>query len=81
MKKILAALIAASFALAASSHAAVVDPAEPPATPAGGAPEAGLTAGAVVGGAILVGIIVAVAGGDDGDGVASTASGSGTASQ
>jgi len=84
--KIRAAVLVLTLALSSVASAAVVDPAEPPKTPAGGAPEAGLTTGQLVGGAILVGVIVAVAAGDDGDGVAagtatSTGTGTGTGTQ
>jgi len=80
--KLRAALLAVTLALAPISHGAVVDPAEPPATPAGGAPEAGIGVAGAVGIAIGIGIIAAIAGGDDGDGVApggtSTATSTGT---
>jgi hypothetical protein len=53
--------------------------AEPPATPAGGAPEAGLAGGAIVGGAIFLGVLVAVASSDnDGGAPITTAAGTAT---
>ena len=69
---------------AAPISAAVVDPNEPPATPAGGTPTAGITAGTVIGAAILVGALAALAGGDGDDvqipatGTAGTSAGTGT---
>jgi hypothetical protein len=72
MKLIGALLVAATLALPA--QAAVVDPAEPPATPAGGAPEAGIGVAGAVGIAIGIGVIAAIAsgGGDDGGGTTTT---------
>ena len=69
--KLTAALLAATLALSSLSYAAVVDPAEPPATPAGGAPEAGIGVAGAVGIAIGIGVLVAIAGGG-GDGTTAT---------
>jgi hypothetical protein len=63
--KLKAALAAATLALSSLAQAAVVDPAEPPATPAGGRPEAGIGVAGAVGIAVVVGVIIAVAAGDD----------------
>ena len=65
--KVRAAFAALAFATSMAASAAVVDPAEPPKTPAGGAPEAGIGVGGAVGIAIGVGVIIAIAAGDDGD--------------
>jgi hypothetical protein len=62
-----AALIAATLALTSVANAAVVDPTEPPSTPAGGAPEAGITAAQGAGIAITIAVIAAIAGGGGGD--------------
>jgi ribonuclease PH len=64
-----AALTAATLALSLSSmtNAAVVDPTEPPATPAGGAPEAGITVAQGAGIAITIAVIAAIAGGGGND--------------
>ena len=69
-----AALLAAALALPGITHAAAVDPAEPPATPAGGEPLAGITTTGVIGAVITVGVIAAIAGGGD-DNPAGTGSG------
>jgi hypothetical protein len=65
--KLKAALLAATLALTAVAHAGeLVDKSEPPATPAGGAPEAGIGVAGAVGIAIGVAVIAAIAtGGDD----------------
>lgn len=65
--KVQAAFAAIALATSVPAFAAVPDPAEPPATPAGGTPIAGITAGTVIGVAILVGAVAALAGqtGDD----------------
>ena len=78
--KLRTALLAVALATApVMTQSATVDPAEPPVTPAGGSPQAGLTAGTVVGVAIGVGILVAIAAGDDDDAAApATATGTGT---
>ena len=65
--KLRAALAAVAFAVSMSASAAVVDKTEPPATPAGGRPEAGIGVAGAVGIAIGVGILIAVVGGDDDD--------------
>jgi hypothetical protein len=70
--KLKAALIALALAFSSAAPAAMVDPAEPPATPAGGKPETGITAGAVVGAAIVVAVVVAIANGDDDDATSTT---------
>lgn len=79
--KLKAALVAALVGLSlAAANAAVVDPAEPPATPAGGAPEAGIGVAGAAGIAIGIGVIAAIAsGGDDnGGGATATATATGT---
>ena len=76
--KLRAALTAIAFAASMVASAAVVDPAEPPNTPAGGAPQAGLTVGQVVGAAIVVGIGVATVAGDDNDNNTGTTGTTGT---
>lgn len=65
--KVRAALVAATLVLASVSNAAVVDPAEPPVTPAGGAPEAGIGVAGAVGIAVGIGVIAAIAAGNDDD--------------
>jgi hypothetical protein len=65
--KLTAAILAATLAISAVSYAAVVDPAEPPATPAGGAPEAGITVAQGAGIAITIAVIAAIAGGGGND--------------
>ena len=79
--KLKAAVLVSTLALSLAAYGAAVtpDPAEPPATPAGGAPAAGLTGGALVGAAIVVGTILVVAGvaGDNDDNVL-PAAGTGT---
>jgi hypothetical protein len=62
-----AALIAATLALSSMTNAAVVDPTEPPATPAGGAPEAGITVAQGAGIAITIAVIAAIVGGGGND--------------
>jgi hypothetical protein len=78
--KLKAVLFAVMIGLAPFAHTAVVDPAEPPATPAGGAPETGISAGAAVGIAVIIGVIVAIAagGGGDDNNNANTGTGGGT---
>jgi hypothetical protein len=78
--KLKAALLALMFAAAPIAHTAVVDPKEPPATPAGGAPEAGIGTAGAVGIAIGIGVIAAIASDDD-DGAAVTGTGTGTGTQ
>ena len=70
--KLKAALLAVMLGLAPVSHGAVVDPAEPPATPAGGAPQAGIGVAGAVGIAIAIGVLVAVAAGEDDDNTTTT---------
>jgi hypothetical protein len=70
--KLKAALLAVLLGLAPMSHGAVVDPAEPPATPAGGKPEAGIGVAGAVGIAIAVGVLVAVITADDDDTLTTT---------
>jgi len=67
-----AALLAIALATSTVASAAVVDPAEPPATPAGGAPQAGIGVAGAVGIAIGVGVIVAIAAGGDDDSTTTT---------
>jgi Spy/CpxP family protein refolding chaperone len=74
--KLTAAILAATLAISAVSYAAVVDPTEPPATPAGGAPEAGIGTATVVGAAITIAVIVAIAGGGGNDNTTTTTSNS-----
>lgn len=76
--KLRAALTAVALATSMVASAAVVDPAEPPQTPAGGAPEAGLTAGTVVGAGIVIGLAVAIGASDDDDTVTPAAGTGGT---
>lgn len=77
--KLRTALLAVLLAVApVMTQGAVVDPAEPPVTPAGGAPEAGIGVVGAVGVAIGIGLIVAIAGGDDDDAIAGTGTGTGT---
>ena len=77
--KLKAALVAVTLAFAPLSHGAMVDPAEPPKTPAGGAPQAGLTAAQIAGIAIGAIVLIAVVAGDDDDnGTTSTATATGT---
>jgi len=60
--------IVLTLALGASPiSASVLDPNEPPATPAGGTPTASITAGTVIGAAILVGALAALTGGGGAD--------------
>ena len=78
--KLKAALLALTLALAPLlSHGAIVDPKEPPATPAGGKPEAGIGVAGAIGIAIAIGVIIAIASDDDDDGVTTTATATGTA--
>ena len=76
--KLKAMLVAATLALSSVANAAVVDPAEPPATPAGGSPEAGIGVAGAVGIAIAVGVLVAIAGGGDDNGTTGTTGTTGT---
>ena len=76
--KLKAALLAVTLALAPISHGAMVDPAEPPKTPAGGAPETGLTGGYVAGIAIVAAVIIAMVTDDDDDAAPSGTTGTGT---
>jgi len=70
--KLKAALLAVMLAFASLSQAAVVDPKEPPTTPAGGKPEAGIGVAGAVGIAIAVGVIIAIATDDDDNGTTAT---------
>ena len=77
--KLKATLFAVLLALSAVAQAAdVSSTAEPPATPAGGSPFAGIGVAGAVGLAIGVAVIAAVATGGDDDNPAVTGSGSGT---
>lgn len=70
------ALVAALVGISmAAANAAVVDPNEPPATPAGGAPEAGIGVTGAVGIAIGIGVIIAIAAGGGSDSGTSTTGG------
>jgi hypothetical protein len=71
---VLAVLLATAPVMA---QGAVVDPAEPPATPAGGAPQAGIGVAGAVGIAVGIAVIVAIAGDDD-DAVTATATATAT---
>jgi hypothetical protein len=75
--KLKAALVAAVLGVSMAANAAVVDPAEPPATPAGGNPEGGINTATAVGIAIGIGVIVAIAGGG-GNGTSGTSGTTGT---
>ena len=65
--KLKAALLAVMLGLAPVSQGAVVDPAEPPATPSGGKPDAGIGVAGAVGIAIAIGVLAAIIAGDDDD--------------
>lgn len=78
--KLKAAFIAATLALSSAAYAGeLVDKTEPPATPAGGRPEAGIGVAGGVGLGILAVTLIAIAGGGDDDGTATaTATATGT---
>ena len=76
---VLAAALAASPVFAADMAVPpLVDPKEPPRTPAGGAVEPPISTTAVVGLAIGLGVILALVGGDDDDDRPATATATGT---
>jgi len=77
--KLKAALLAVMLAFASMSQAAVVDPKEPPTTPAGGRPEAGIGVAGAVGIAIAVGVIIAIASDDSDDAITATTATTATA--
>ena len=74
---ILAVLLATAPVM---TQGAVVDPAEPPATPAGGKPEAGIGVAGALGIATLVIVAIALASDDD-DAVTATATATATGTQ
>ena len=78
--KLKAALLAAVLGVSMAANAAVVDPAEPPATPAGGNPAAGIGVAGGVGIAIAAAVVIAIAtgGGDDATSTTGTTGTTGT---
>lgn len=78
--KLRAALTAAVLGISMAANAAqLVDPAEPPATPAGGNPAGPIDTATAVGVAVGLGVIIAVAaGGGNDNGTTGTSGTSGT---